>query len=142
MPPVSNYVRFWSILNRIPMDEKDEYKKGIISQYTQGRTESLKEMSRKEYNQMCDALEQIAQKSDNRERKYDILKKKRSALLHQLQKMGVNTADWSAVDKVCMNPRIIGKPFRKMTDIELEEVKIKLYAIERKNSTKQNEMLN
>ena len=39
---------------------------------------------------------------------YEVLKKKRSAVLHQMQLMGIDTANWAAVDNFCF-----GRSYRR-----------------------------
>lgn len=60
------------------------------------------------------------------------LRKKRSSVLHQMQLLGINTADWSRVDAYCLNRRIAGKRFRELDNEELDKLLKKLYAIRRK----------
>lgn len=55
-----NYARFYTLLNRLPTTDRDELKATLVSQYTGGRTESLREMTTKEYDTMCDAMQQMA----------------------------------------------------------------------------------
>lgn len=49
-----NYARFYALLNRLPTIDRDELKATLVSQYTGGRTESLREMTTKEYDAMCE----------------------------------------------------------------------------------------
>ena len=51
-----NYARFYILLNRLPTEDKDELKASLVSQYTGGRTESLREMTVNEYDAMCETL--------------------------------------------------------------------------------------
>ena len=131
-----NYARFYTLLNRLPTTDRDELKATLVSQYTGGRTESLREMTTKEYDAMCDAMQQTAGGYRAREIHREELRRKRSAVLRQLQKMGIDTTDWNRVDACCMNPRIAGKEFRKLTVEELETVNIKLRIIQRKENGK------
>ena len=81
---------------------------------------------------------------------YEVLKKKRSAVLHQMQLMGIDTANWAAVDNFCLGVRIAGKKFRELGEAgledrrgkkiaaqkprtELEELKIKMAQLEYEN---------
>lgn len=50
---------------------------------------------------------------------YEVLKKKRSAVLHQMQLMGIDTANWAAVDNFCLGVRIAGKKFRELSADDL-----------------------
>ena len=60
------------------------------------------------------------------------LRQMRSKVLHQMQLIGVDTADWNAVNAYCYNPRIAGKPFGWLKLEELEELLKKLRAIRAK----------
>ena len=139
-----NYARFYVLLNRLPTADKDELKASLVSQYTGGRTESLREMTEKEYDAMCDELQRQDSNLKARELYREELRRKRSAVLKQLQKIGIDTTDWSRVDAYCMNPRISGKEFRKLPVDELETVNIKLRIIRRKEeeNNNSNQLLN
>ena len=56
-----------------------------------------------------------------------------------MQKLGINTSDWDCVDAFCLDPRIAGKLFRKISINELEELAVKLRAIKRKGGLKEQE---
>lgn len=131
-----NYARFFVLLNRLPTEDREELKSELVSQYTGGRTESLREMTSKEYDAMCDAMQQTDKSYKVREIYREELRRKRSTVLHLLQKQGIDTTDWSRVDAYCQNPRIGGKVFRKLTAEELEIVAIKLRMIQRKDKDK------
>lgn len=131
-----NYARFYTLLNRLPTTDRDELKATLVSQYTGGRTESLREMTTKEYDAMCDAMQQMAGGYRAREIYREELRRKRSAVLKQLQKMGIDTTDWDRVNAYLRNPRIAGKDFRRLTVEELETVNIKLRIIQRKEKDK------
>ena len=62
----------------------------------------------------------------------DNLRRRRSALLRQMQQMGIKTHDWKAVDAFCLQPRIAGKPFRYLSLAELTALSRKLRAIDKK----------
>lgn len=127
-----NYARFWAIFNKMPSSDKNELRRSLIRQFTDGRTDSLRDMSDKEYNALCDNLQEMYGDKERRAKAYEMLKKKRSAVLHQLQVMGLNTADWDAVNAYCVQPRISGKEFRNLTIDELDTLLVKLRIIDRK----------
>lgn len=52
-----NYARFYVLLNRLPTEDREELKASLVGQYTGGRTESLREMTDKEYDAMCEAMQ-------------------------------------------------------------------------------------
>lgn len=131
-----NYARFYVLLNRLPTTDREELKASLVSQYTGGRTESLREMTTKEYDAMCDAMQQMDKSHKAREIYRTELRRKRSAVLRQLQIMGIDTTDWDRVNAYLRDPRIAGKEFRRLTIEELETVNIKLRIIRRKEEDK------
>ncbi|MDL2243727.1 hypothetical protein LJB84_02670 [Bacteroidales bacterium OttesenSCG-928-J19] len=130
MKKVKNFARFYALLNKAQADDKEEVKEMLVGSFTSGRTTSLREMTPQEYNAMCDSMD------DKKARPASAinaeLKKQRSAVLHRLQKLGVDTTDWSAVDEFCLNSRIAGKKFYNLTAEELGIMVPKLEAIARK----------
>ncbi len=126
---VTNFGRFYDLLKNIPYTSKEE----LVLWFTKGRTSSLREIRMQEYNAMCSWMENYGvekkQLPDERE-----LKAARSTVLKQLQIMGIDTTNWSAVDSFCMNPRISGKRFCLLTKEELSSMIPKLKSIQRKNA--------
>jgi hypothetical protein len=49
-----------------------------------------------------------------------------------MQKLGIDTSDWAAVDTFCLDSRIAGKVFRQLSFDELKRLIPKLEAIARK----------
>ena len=49
---VDNYARFYALLRRMPCADKET----LVSQYSDGRTTHLRELSGSEYCAMCDAM--------------------------------------------------------------------------------------
>ena len=128
----NRYGRFWLALNKLY--KADEcVKQQLVHQYTEGRTVSLREMSDAEYNAMCDALERKVA-DDARE----VLRKARSSALHHMQRLGIDTTNWSRVNAFCRDSRIAGKEFGVMNANELNELVKKLRGIERKGGLKSN----
>lgn len=120
MKKVDNYSRFYALIKNVAYHgDKEELKKTLVSQYTGGRTESLREMSVKEYNAMCDAL----QSNDSS------LRKARSICLKLMQKMGVDTTNWYRINEFCKDPRIAGKVFSEISFGELQALAVKLRSI-------------
>ena len=103
---ITNYGRFYAAFNslRLPGDA-EEYKRMFVSQFTNGRTDHLHEMTRGEYDRCCDALEERSGRKAE-------LRKQRSRTLKLMQQMGIDTTDWAKIDDFCRNPRIMGKVFR------------------------------
>jgi hypothetical protein len=126
-----NYARFFRLLKKLPGADKE----ALVGAYTNGRTGSLREMHRSEYDALCAAMEDITGiDMDGRARQaaYAELKRRRSTVLKLMQQLGINTADWSRVDSFCMEARIAGKLFRHISAEELEVLAVKLRSIARK----------
>ena len=91
---------------------------------------------------MCDGMQQQIGNYKSREIYREELRRKRSAVLHLLQKIGVDTTDWDRVNAYCRNPRISGKEFSKLTIEELEILSVKLRIIRRKDNNSNKQLLN
>lgn len=123
---VTNFGRFYSAFRKLIIHgEPDETKRQLVSQYTAGRTDSLKEMTRKEYNDLCAAIEGMNGMRDE-------LKRRRSIALKLMQELGVDTTDWAQINDFCRHPRISGKAFCQLSIKELTELATKLRTIKRK----------
>ena len=126
METTGNYRRFYALFRRLPVrGDREECRRQLVAQYTLGRTTSLREMEESEYKAMCRGIEEIL--GDREE-----LRQKRSLCLHLMQELGVETYDWSRVDRYCSNPRIAGKRFAWLSIDELEALGRKLRAIKSK----------
>lgn len=126
------YSKFWALLDKMPVMgmSREDHKDVVVASHTEGRTTHLSEMSPEEYRKMIGDMERIANMKSGKYR--DALRKKRSEVLHQMQKMGIDTTDWARVNAFCEDGRIAGKPFGKMDAEELKQVLVKLHAIQRK----------
>lgn len=123
---VTNFGRFYTAIRALnPIGDRDDVKKSIVYQYTNGRTDSLRAMSRAEYDRCCEDLERKTGQKDE-------LRKERSATLRLMQKMGVDTTDWNRVNRLCRDTRIIGKDFYFITAGEHRKLRCKLRNIEHK----------
>lgn len=126
---IQNYHRFYASFNRLPGEDRDDLKETLVSSFTDGRTTSLKEMTRKEYDAMCVSLEERTGWKDQ-------LKKKRSLCLKLMQKAGIDTTDWSRINDFCQNPKIAGKVFAQLGLRDLDVLQVKLRAILHKGGLK------
>ena len=99
-------------------------------QYTAGRTDSLKEITRKEYEELCSTIEGMNGTRDE-------LKRRRSIALKLMQELEVDTTDWAQINDFCRHPRIAGKPFGKLSIDDLIELATKLRSIKRKGWQRQ-----
>lgn len=130
-----NYARFYALLGKLPGADKET----LVYQYTNGRTTHLHLMAINEYQSMCNEMERVAGYDERREAWRREMKRKRSAVLHQLQLLGVDTADWGKVDVYCQNKRIAGKVFRELDEEELDALLVKLRIIRRKKENPKND---
>lgn len=131
MQEVTNFARFYSILKRVPKIGDNEYlKKEMVSVATGGRTESLKEITRKEYDDLCNILEKRF--PEKRNIYVEQRRKKRSSCLKLLQKIGVDTTNWTAINNYCKSPKIAGKVFADLDIEELQHLSLKLRMILKK----------
>lgn len=131
-----NYVAFYGLLNRLPSSDKEALKESIVLQYTDNRTCSLREMTLKEYNAACAGMQKLVPPTFQ-EQLLKVRKKKRSEVLHQMQLLGINTADWNSVNAFCKDSRIAGKEFRDLDCEELDSLQVRIRTIRRKKE-KQN----
>lgn len=131
MQEVTNFARFYSILKRVPKIGDNEYlKKEMVSVATGGRTESLKEITRKEYDDLCNLLEKSF--PEKRNIYVEQRRKKQSSCLKLLQKIGVDTTNWTAINNYCKSPKIAGKVFADLDIEELQQLSLKLRMILKK----------
>jgi hypothetical protein len=129
-----NYAAFYGLLNRMRASDKEELKKTIVLEYTSGRTDSLKKMTLPEYLSALKGMQRLVIPTFQ-EQMQKVLKGKRSAVLHQMQLMGIDTADWKRVNAYCMDARVAGQSFRELTVPELDTLLVKLRAIQRKSKS-------
>lgn len=128
---VTNFARFYGILKRVPKLGDDEAtKKEMVLIGTNDRTDSLKEMTRKEYDDLCDLLEKRF--PEKRSIYVEKRRKKRSSCLKLLQLIGVDTTNWSAINDYCKSPKIAGKVFAELDIEELQHLSLRLRMILKK----------
>ena len=130
-----NYARFYALLGKLPGADKET----LVYQYTNGRTTHLHLMATNEYQSMCNEMERVAGYDERRQAWRMEMKRKRSAALHQMQLLGVDTADWGKVDAFCLDRRIAGKAFRELDGEELDALRVKLRIIRRKRENPKND---
>ena len=133
---VTNYAWFYSLLNEMPGNQdKEELKAQLVWQFSNLRTESLKELTSKEYFNMCNHMQFEANKEKDKKPKAPLsieqleMKQARSSVLKRIQQLGIDTTDFGNVDNFCLNKKIAGKVFRKLTFDELKSLVPKLEAI-------------
>lgn len=138
MQEITNFARFYGVFNKVKCPgDREELKCDLVRQATGGRTESLREVTRREYDELCASLESTVPGSRLRRPVYDEQRRWRSSVLHQMQKMGIDTSDWGRVNAFCQDARIAGKVFRELDTLELEALFRKLLSIERKGGLRE-----
>lgn len=130
---ITNFARFYGVFNKLShKGDKEGLKSDLVRQATGGRTDSLREVTRREYEDLCSSLERTVPGAAIQNAIIAELKRQRSIALHQMQKMGIDTTDWNRINALCKDLRIAGKLFAQMTAEELAAMTVKLRAIERK----------
>lgn len=131
-----NYSRLYALARAKGID-LDRHKEVLVSQFTGGRTSSLREMTPAEYEELCECLQTGKQMDETSAAYRERLRKARSAALNRMQRLGVDTAgrSFAAVNEFLLDPRIAGKPFGLMTVEELQALVPKLEAILRKEQS-------
>lgn len=120
------YGRFYSAFRKLIIrGDPEETKRVLVSQYTGGRTDSLKGMTLKEYTDLCNAIEEMNGTRNE-------LRHRRSTALKLIQELGVDTTDWAQINDFCRHPRIAGKAFGQLSIEELTELATRLRSIKRK----------
>lgn len=120
------YGRFWAAFRQLTLHaDPEECRREFVRQFTNDRTDSLKEMRRGEYNTLCAAIEGLNQ--DRNE-----LRSRRSTVLKLLQELEVDTTDWAQINDFCRHPRIAGKEFGRLSVDELTDLAKKFRSIKRK----------
>lgn len=127
-----NYAVFYGLLRDMPGIDKEELKRTIVMEFTDGRTDSLKEMNGEEYRNACAAMRKIVQPLRKRTESDVMLRRARSATLHLMQLSGIDTADWDVINRFCLDKRIAGKKFGELNPEELRRVQIKIRMILKK----------
>ena len=137
----TSYARFYALLRQMQGD-REQIKETLILQFTKGRTTSLREMQKDEYEAMCRAMEaEIEHPGLSTEEFRREQKRLRSAVLHRMQRLGVDTSDWDVVDAFCLSNRIAGKEFARLSLAELEIMISKLEAMSRKGYSRPRKVM-
>jgi hypothetical protein len=139
--------RFYGAIARLPGANKED----IVWRYSYLLTTSLTEFLEKNpqgYWAMVADLEQKAPFTKGEEQDRVVknlitertIKQKRSAILHRLQKYGIDTTDWRKVNAFLEQPRIAGKRLYDMTIDEMQDLIKKLESILKKEKKYREEI--
>lgn len=137
---IFDFSRFYSLLNRMPyVGDKEDLKCDLVRQGTNGRTTSLREVNRIEYRQICESMEKAVPAEKSREQWQERRRKSRSVCLRLMQKIGIDTTDWDAINSYCRSPKIAGVAFRDLDIEALDKLSVKLRMILKKKEEKESQ---
>lgn len=85
----------------------------------------------------CEAGREELLRGEGRDAGREELRRRRSAALCQMQRLGIDTTDWVRVNAFCRDRRIAGLPFAALTARQLEALAAKLRTIARRGGLKQ-----
>lgn len=134
--------RFYGLIAQLPHANKED----LIWEYSHTVTTSLSEFYQrmpKDYARMINDLQKMVDSMKERKKPEENtaeLKRLRSAILHRLQKHGVDTTDWTKVNAFMSQPRIVGKTLGRMSIEEMKALIPKLENILKKDKVKQAEL--
>lgn len=121
-----SFARFYVLLVQMPGVDKED----LVWQYSGLLTTSLREFHERnpmgyarmvsDMQQTVNAMNKKAPKKPAIDEKTAELKRFRSAVLHRLQKHGIDTTNWSKVNSFMRQPRIAGKTLGEMSIDELK----------------------
>lgn len=142
----NNHGRFFGLLKQIPYKTKEE----LVLEYSSNKTASLswfRDVMPRDYERMIADMQRTVDSMKNEKKQQPakkttsaITKQYRSAILHRLQKHGVDTTQWDKVNKFLEQPRIAGKRLYDMSDQELIELIPKLESILKKDKQHEAEI--
>lgn len=118
-----NHREFFGLLKQMPGANKED----VVWQYSNGFTQSLSTFANCDpqgYRRMLIDLRKAVKTDADRQ-----TKKLRSAILHRLQKHGVDTTDWDKVNRFLEQPRIAGKRLYDMSNDEMKALIPKMESI-------------
>ena len=137
---VTNFSRFYAIFKRIPYSgDREDLRKEMVSRVTLGRTDSLRELTKREYQDLCDSLDKIYPDTSQWSAAREELRRQRSICLVLMQKLRIDTTDWNRINAFCLDGRIAGKVFRDLSTDELRDLSFKLRSIYRKGGLREIE---
>lgn len=130
-----SFAKFYVLLGQMPGVNKED----LVWQYSAMLTTSLREFYERNpigYARMVGDMQQTVNAMNKQTpRKTAVnentaeLKRLRSAVLHRLQKHGIDTTDWNRVNAFMRQPRIAGKTLGEMSIDELKAFIPKMQSI-------------
>lgn len=133
MKTKEKHSKFYKLLSSLPNVSKED----LVWQYSNMATVSLTELyanNIQAYNSMIHDLENLVKNNQ------DYTKKLRSGVLHRMQKLGINTANWYDVNSFLQDKRIAGKLLYELSNEELNSLIMKLESMIAKQIIQSREM--
>lgn len=138
------HARFFGLLRQIPYKTKEE----LVLEYSSEKTASLSwfsEVMPRDYARMIIDMQRTVdsmkpQQNPSKFTTNAITKQYRSAILKRLQKHGIDTTNWDAVNSFMENHRIAGKRLYEMTDQEMIDFIPKMESILKKDKKREEEI--
>ena len=127
-----NYALFYELARQACSSghlSTDEFKTMMVLQFTQNRTFHLHEMSLVEYNTMCTAIAKQQRGTSQNQLLANNLRRARGRVLGLIERWGIDTKQYAKVDEFCLQSRIAGKRFVRLTTDELNHLYRKLTAM-------------
>lgn len=135
------YSDIWAMINKLAGElETEDLKRVMCESVSEGRTDSLRELTGGELVKLRSELRERTGFKPQRAN-YE-LRRKRSLVLKQLERYGIDTENWDAVNAFVSDSRIAGKEFAELDEEELDQLRKKMYSINRKKRVREAEKAN
>jgi hypothetical protein len=140
MNTTKSHSRFYVLLKLLPYSKKED----MVWQYSGMATDSLSEFYARNpqgYSRMIAEMQQLVNKMEIPSTpNQSSIKMLRSAILHRLQKHGVDTTNWDKVNRFMENPRIAGKRLYNMSEAEMRAFIPKMQSILAKDKVNEEQI--
>lgn len=132
-----SHALFYKLLSQLPHSEKEDW----VWTYSDHTTTSLRvfvDRNPDGYRTMIEDMKHLIEQRTGVSP--DELRYYRSAVLKRLQKHGVDTTDWNAVNRFMRQPQIAGKTLGELSLDELKKTIAKMESILAKDAEKQRKI--
>lgn len=109
-------------------------RRSMIRQLTDGRTDSTRELTYGEAQYLAGYINGAVHESRDLSIGERAVKRQRSGVLKRLQKLGIDTTNWTNVNTFLCDPRIAGKSLYELSGDELQSLIPKLESILKKQN--------
>ena len=130
------YRRFFTLLRQTGCaGDLEEVRRAMVMDFSRGRTDSLRELSRLEYTELCNRIERTLPPRQRIEKAHTERKKWETAVYGVLKSIGVNVRDAHAV-RSFLSARTIGcKNLGALDEVQMRALFVQLKEIERKQGS-------